>query len=74
MTLFMKPGTRRVIAKTKSIEEKDSQTTESSQVTTKASRTCSERLPQQNTTLRAVTSQSPMVTDSEWFDLSAEEQ
>ncbi|XP_052031311.1 putative uncharacterized protein ZNRD1-AS1 [Apodemus sylvaticus] len=70
----MKLGNSRVIAKTKSIEKKKSQTTEPSQVTTKASRTCSERLPQQNTTLRAVTSQSPMVTDSEWFDLSAEEQ
>ncbi|XP_051048080.1 uncharacterized protein LOC127227789 [Phodopus roborovskii] len=63
------------MAEARNALEKEHQTTEPAQVNTGASGTpCSARLPQQNRTLRAVTSQPPMVTDSEWFGLSAEEQ
>lgn len=72
--LFLKLENSRAIAEAKSAEGKERQTTEPAQVTTGASRICSKRLPQQDTTLRAVTSQSPMVTDSEWFGLNPEEQ
>ncbi|XP_076784927.1 uncharacterized protein LOC143441315 [Arvicanthis niloticus] len=71
--LLMKLAQRATV-KAKSTEEKEHQTTEPAQVAAKASRTCSERLPQQDKTLRTVTSQPPMVTDSQWFGLSAEEQ
>ncbi|XP_060232150.1 putative uncharacterized protein ZNRD1-AS1 [Meriones unguiculatus] len=48
---------------------------EPTQMTTGASRrTCSARLPPKSRTLRPVTSQPPILTDSEWYGLSAEEQ
>lgn len=74
--LFMKLAKSRAMAEAKNAAEKAHQTTESAQGNRRASwRTCSARLLQQNgETLRAVTSQPPMVTDSEWFGMSAEEQ
>ena len=74
--LFMKLVKSRAMAEAKKAAEKAHQTTESAQGNTRASwRTCSARLLQQNgETLRAVTSQPPMVTDSEWLGMSAEEQ
>lgn len=74
--LFTKLANSRAIAEVKNAAEKAHQTTEPAQANTRASwRTCSARLPQQNgETLRAVTSQPPIVTDSEWFGMSAEEQ
>ncbi|KAL6081376.1 hypothetical protein STEG23_011981 [Scotinomys teguina] len=63
------------MAETQNSVEKEHQTAEPAQVNTGAlRRVCSARLPLQNGPPRAVTSQPPMVTDSEWFGLSAEEQ
>ncbi|XP_040608988.1 putative uncharacterized protein ZNRD1-AS1 [Mesocricetus auratus] len=67
--LFMKLANSRALAEARNAVEKEHQLTESA-----SRRTGSARLPKQNRALRAVTSQPPMVTDSEWFDLSAEEQ
>lgn len=73
--LFMKLANSRAMAEAREAAEKEHQMAELAEMNTEASRrTCSARLPQQNGTLRAVTSQPPMVTDSEWFGLSAEEQ
>lgn len=74
--LFMKLATSRATAEAKNAAEKAHQTTEPAQGNTRASwRTRSASLLQQNgETLRAVTSQPPMVTDSEWFGMSAEDQ
>lgn len=68
--LFMKLANSRAMAEAKNAAGKAHQTTEPAQ-----GNTCSARLPQQHGgTRRAVTSQPPMVTDSEWFGMSAEEQ
>ncbi|XP_059121770.1 uncharacterized protein LOC131913244 [Peromyscus eremicus] len=71
----MELANSRTMAEGKNTVEKEHQSAEPAQVNTEAlRRTCIARLPPQNGPPRTVISQPPMVADSEWFGLSAEEQ